>query len=375
MKISELTDFHPYDTRLALPVKDLLTAYEEQGIPPRSMCGPDAFIALLAGVAALRRTPGIPGPGESGEAYFTTLPLCRDEQSRAACRAHLEKVFGITDRQSMLNFCMQEIMCNSQYLDFEGFWEGRPPFALDELQEDARRFFTVARDFSAQFYEIVGHRGYLAWDIGECVGHLRAGYACGLISREELYDLSEHWITQAQIFRSWPEYAASLVCGQMYWDFRHGSKLPVLEEGQELWMRLVRNLLDNDSAWGSGLWHVPPRRKAFLLWPPEFKQYLTRWDGPVGCFATDEITVMGKPVGWCYREEPDDGVPDSGWRFFSGEEPEGYTDDPSNTEICELNCICNYDPDVMPLLAAPYGSAFARGKNGKFEKAAFPRLD
>ena len=129
----------------------------------------------------------------------------------------------------------------------------------------------------------------------------------------------------------------------MYWDFRHGSKLPVLEEGQELWMRLVRNLLDNDSAWGSGLWYVLPRRKAFLLWPPEFKQYLTRWDGPV--------------------------------RFFSGEEPEGYTDDPSNTEICELNCICNYDPDVMPLLAAPYGSAFARGKNGKFEKAAFPRLD
>ena len=51
MKISELTDFHPYDTGLALPVKDLLTAYEEQGIPPRSMCGPDAFIALLAGVA------------------------------------------------------------------------------------------------------------------------------------------------------------------------------------------------------------------------------------------------------------------------------------------------------------------------------------
>ena len=140
-------------------------------------------------------------------------------------------------------------------------------------------------------------------------------------------------------------------------------------------MRLVRNLLDNDSAWGSGLWYVPPRRKAFLLWPPEFKQYLTRWDGPVGCFATDEITVMGKPVGWCYREEPDDGVPDSGWRFFSGEEPEGYTDDPSNTEICELNCICNYDTDVIPLLAAPYGSAFARGKNGKFEKAAFPRLD
>ena len=31
-----------------------------------------------------------------------------------------------------------------------------------------------------------------------------------------------------------------------------------------------------------------------------------------------------------------------------------------------LNTICNYDPDLIPLLSAPYGSAFARGEDGAF---------
>ncbi len=372
MDISALHDFHPYDTGLELPVKDLLASYQGQGAAERGMCGRDAFIALLAGVAALRRTPGIPGPGEAGEEYFTTLPICAEEESREACRAHLEKIFGITDKDSMLDFCRQEILCHSQYLDFEGFWEGRPPFSMYQLQDGAREFFTVARDFSAQFYEIVGHRGYLAWDISECVGHLRAGFACGLISRRELDDLAEHWITQAQIFGSWPEYAASLVCGQMYWDFRHGTKLPQLQEGQKLWMRLVHTLLEDNRAWGSDLWYVPPRRKEFLLWPPQLKKYLTHWDGPAGCFVTDEITIAGRKVGWCYREQPDGELPDSGWRFFAGDESESYIDDPSHTEVCELNTVCNYDPDILPLLDAPYGSAFARGEDGQFEPAGFP---
>lgn len=92
------------------------------------------------------------------------------------------------------------------------FWEGHPPFGLEELNEGAREFFKAARDFSAQFYHIIGHRGYLAWDISECMGHLRNGYACGLIKRNEFDDLAEYWLNQTHIFNNWVDFAASLVC-------------------------------------------------------------------------------------------------------------------------------------------------------------------
>jgi len=362
---STLIDFHPYNTGLEPIIRGLGREFEERGIPQRKPCGRDEFLALLSGIAVLRKTPGIPGPNEVGPDCFTTLPRCASQEDAAACKAHLEKVFGITDRASMVEFCNKEIRCNNTYLDFEGFWEGHPPFELSQLNEKALSFFQICRDFSAQFYPIVGHKGYLAWDISECVGHLRAGYACGLLTREEFDAMAEHWIVQAQIFKSWPDFAVSLLCGELYWDFLHGSKLPELNKGLNLWLKLVRILLNEEGAWGGGMWYVPPRKKEYKLWAPEMKLLLPQWEGPSGCFATDHITVLGKKVGWCYREKPDGQSPDSGWRFFSGEEDDDYVNDLSHTEVYDLNTICNYDPDIIPLLNAPYGTAYARGADGK----------
>ena len=47
---------------------------------------------------------------------------------------------------------------------------------------------------------------------------------------------------------------------------------------------------------------------------------LLEWDGPSGCIATDKITVEGFKIGYMYREKPNPKYPDSGWRFFQGEE-------------------------------------------------------
>ena len=362
----QLIDFHPYDTGLAEAVRALEADLRKLNTNGRRPCGRDEFIALLAGVSALRKTPGIPGPNESGPNYFIALPKCADRTAEMACKAHLKEIFSITDQASMVEFCNRELRCHSQYLDFEGFWEGRPPFDLSQLNGGGLEFFKTARDFSAQFYSIVGHKGYLAWDISECVGHLRAGYACGLLTREEFDEMAEHWIVQAQIFEDWTDFAISLVCGELYWDFRGGTKLPELNKGLELWSKLTHILLNDGAAWASGLWYVPPRKKEFGLWAPEFKLYLTDWEGPSGCFATDHITVLGKKVGWCYREQPTEGRPDSGWRFFSGEESEDYVNDARNTEVYDLNTICNYDPDILPLLTAPVGTAYMRGPDGKF---------
>ncbi|UUO07802.1 DUF2185 domain-containing protein [Blastopirellula sp. J2-11] len=96
--------------------------------------------------------------------------------------------------------------------------------------------------------------------------------------------------------------------------------------------------------------------KKFHL-PPDQIEALVEGQG--GCIATDRITVDGMPVGYMYREPPDN-EGDSGWRFFSGDETDEYVDQASNLEVYDVNTIANYDRDVMPFLSSPIGSAYAR---------------
>lgn len=252
---SSLKDFYPYDTGLSQMVLTLEKEFKELAGSERRPCTREQFMALLGGISALRKTPGIPGPNQSDGDYFTTLPRCGSPEAEAECRSHLETVFGITDKDSLVEFCVNEICCHRQYQDFVGFWEGKPPFDLNRLNKGALEVFQTARNFSAQFYPIVGRQGYLAWDISECMGHLRSGYACGLLTRKELDEMAENWIAQARVFGNWAEFATSLICGELYWDFRGGSKLPELNKGLNLWSRLIHILLEDNTAWGSDMWY------------------------------------------------------------------------------------------------------------------------
>ena len=62
---------------------------------------------------------------------------------------------------------------------------------------------------------------------------------------------------------------------------------------------------------------------------------------------------------------------DSGWRFLSGLETDAYVDDLANVGLHNVNTIANYDPDVIPLLDAPAGSAFERDDDGRFFSVGF----
>ena len=111
-------------------------------------------------------------------------------------------------------------------------------------------------------------------------------------------------------------------------------------------------------------------KKLFGKKPREMREVL-QWNGPEGCLVTDMITRKGCRVVYMYREDPAGSeFPDSGWRFFAGTESQEYLDDPAHTQICRLNTVCNLDPDVTPLLHAPYGMAFARDEQGRFRQEA-----
>lgn len=105
------------------------------------------------------------------------------------------------------------------------------------------------------------------------------------------------------------------------------------------------------------------------LIPIEALVPILTWDGAVGCLATDRIMRDGCKVGYMYRETPDEGVPDSGWRFLAGDESPEYLENSSHAGVYHLNTLCNYDRDIMPLLESPIGSAFERGEDGIFAPA------
>lgn len=73
------------------------------------------------------------------------------------------------------------------------------------------------------------------------------------------------------------------------------------------------------------------------------------------CLVSDKITVEGLPVGFMYRENPED-EGDSGWRFLSGTETQEYLDDPANSMMFEVNVVANYDPGIIPYLNLPVGT-------------------
>ena len=96
---------------------------------------------------------------------------------------------------------------------------------------------------------------------------------------------------------------------------------------------------------------------------------LIDWDEPngEGCIVSNKITKDDFKVGYMYRETPDEGRPDSGWRFMAGNEDDEYMNNPNNHHIFAINTICNYDKDIIPYLKSKVGSVYIRTNDKYFE--------
>jgi hypothetical protein len=103
----------------------------------------------------------------------------------------------------------------------------------------------------------------------------------------------------------------------------------------------------------------------------DMKEFKTLIEGMGCCYASDRITVDGLKVGYMYREEPDN-EDDSGWRFFSGDESDEYTNQQDNIGLHAVNSIANFDAEILPFLHAPLNTAFERVKSDKkFKEVPF----
>lgn len=96
--------------------------------------------------------------------------------------------------------------------------------------------------------------------------------------------------------------------------------------------------------------------KQFKLKQEQIKRLLETEDL---CLVSDKITVEGMPVGYMYRDEPEDNE-DSGWCFLSGTENQNYADNPRYSTKMDLNTLANYDPAVIPYLDKDVGTEWER---------------
>ena len=77
------------------------------------------------------------------------------------------------------------------------------------------------------------------------------------------------------------------------------------------------------------------------------------------CFVTNRILERNAPVGYLYREDPDNDR-DSGWRFTANDESDEYMENSDNLQFVSVGLVLSHDDSFIHLLDEPSGVAFVR---------------
>ena len=309
----------------------------------------EQFTLLLSGVSMCRKLPGVPLHMGYNELYH-----CKDEEDTKAVKEHLAKIYGIKDKDTLLKACFQIYAGSKEYEHFMTFWNNAPLFDVEEMQKEVREGFTYCKEIAAHFYPIVREKGLYAWDVDQRIGLCRAAVACDLITEEEFWKITDVWVRQVLVFyHSFAEYAISSLCGAIYEMARHRREWHPFFD---ITRKVVDSLFAEGAPWQSNSWYTPEEREWAVLLPKN-----------LGCFVTKRA-LEEERIGYMYHEEPSPNHPDSGWRFFVGDETDEYVNNPENISVCGLNTVCNLWPDVMALLNAEVGRRFGRQESGWVEE-------
>lgn len=283
-------------------------------------------------------------------------------------KEHLHTL-GITDKQSLHEHMRYHFNCGDQYDQFVTFWEGKPCFDIDSLQDEGKAVFTFCIEYAKKFSPFVKQFGFHAWDIGEGIHRLREAYTCGMITLEEAkHDIQIYVDLARKYFDNFRDYALSYVCGSMYFMMRESRSEEHVKTMRDMILQGCEQLLftNNNNTWTQVAWLPASPYFSHLM----EQENLGLKEGGKGCFVTDRVSMEGYQIGYFYREKGMEQFPDSGWRFFAGDEDQAYLEKAEHTHIFSLNTLANVFPDLIDRLDEPAGSAFALGKDGKYYKIA-----
>ena len=300
----------------------------------------EQFTRLLSSPFSARRIPGIPGRLSEEEEYHCT------EAEAQEVKAFLLRMFQIDSKEKLEEHQRYQFIGSVHYEQFMTFWKEAPLFDVGQLNEDGRRAFEASKSSAEEFYPLLEERGFYAWDISEYLGLCRVCFSAGGLSKEEYAEITDHFVRKAQVFyHSFKEYALSYLCGGIYFMSSH-TKLPSeVDPFLDIQTKVIESLFQEGGPWSRYSWYRPAEREWAAVYP-----------GNPGCFMTK--AAFEKGIGYMYREEGSADHPDTGWRFFHGDESDEYVNNVDNIQICSINTVLNLRPDILAYVEAPVGSAY-----------------
>ena len=253
--------------------------------------------------------------------------------------------------------------CGRKYFDFWSAWNNKPTFNINDLKEENRNRFETLKDFSKNFEELIGIKGYIAWDVAESIQIAREAYLCEYIDEKLANEIIADFADMAlHTYTDWTDFAISYVCGGCYFMYENTGKEEEVEKMCDRILGALEELFfsENNDIWGKYAWFKP---KNYF---DGFQATEDLVDKKFACFVTDRISMDGCKITYMERQLPNPQFPDSGWKFLAGDETTEYLSDGNNIGIFNLNMIANYDKEILPFLDAPIGSVFERNEEGKF---------
>lgn len=302
------------------------------------------FTRLLASPSGTRKVPGIQGRMDENGEY-----ICSEDEADIV-KDFLKKMYKIDSKESLIESQRKMFGNSVEYEQFMTFWKEAPLFDINALNPAGRQGFEKMKAAAEPFYPILQEKGFYAWDISEYINVCRIARACGIVDEKEFDEIVDRFVRKAQVFyHSFKEYALSYLCGAMYFSSGFGNEKSA-EQFFEIQKNVVSFLFSENGDWSRYKWYVPEQRE----WVPVYP-------GNPACYVSKK--ALEKGVKYMYRDTPSEDHPDSGWRFFYGDESDEYTNDPDNIKLENLNSICNLHPSILAYLEAPAGSAY--GWDGK----------
>ena len=170
---------------------------------------------------------------------------------------------------------------------------------------------------------------------------------------------------QAAAFHSWDEYAVGLVCGAAYWAFRMGGDQGAEDAADylDLNLRLVEQLLGSKQAWAGRMWRRP-QGKAYQLSRRRCGHCSKTGRGRTAVWPPTISPFWAKRLATATGRSPTASTRTAAGGSSPGRETDEYANDVNNVGVYSLNTICNYDPDILPLLTAPTAPPTPGGRTG-----------
>ena len=301
---------------------------------------------------------------------FTSIQL-KDAQGVGAERDKVEKnlrVFGVLDSESATQAIGRASFrgCQWQYSQFDMYDNGDFKNEIDKLRPAAKESFLKCKEFSDQFKDLLGKAGFVAWDMALGVDLMRESVFCDyfneVTARKMMDDMMKPLLSY---FSDWSDFAVSFIAGGTYSAYKNSNfDIKEAESTFDSLMGFVKRLFEDEAV---NVWKVFNWYKKKDYFPTLDKDNLkTLLTTEKGCFVSDRISLDGAKPCYVYREEPFKNFPDSGWRFFAGDESKEYTADVNNSNIFPLNVMANFDESIIPLLDAEVNTAFIRKEGEEF---------